>query len=348
MTPMPTRSRLTKHALFCTLVAVFASGVGCGEERAELPAPQDTAQTSSALGCVTCRNPPPIHDVWTNRGPILTCSFLSGNNLCYVKGMPLIKQDGTDTDPLDWDVSPFGGEACANASHTMIMSAAWANRTTTARPDGRSGNFVDLPPQNMNGRGSFVVRENAKNNLEWYSHWGVSAPSDGYPAYSMQNLLYDMDPGSSLLWPDGCGINNWWSCGVYNNFGLTYWDEIDGSSVSWFNSAFLQSQQDNGYVAMISFYWPTTTTTWSGGRPVITYELQNPHKVAVNGYYRGQSYDLNINDPGSGNMVRARIGTKTPNSVEVLPGGAASWPTLEFEGGTGVNLITEIDYVWMK
>jgi len=341
-----------RSSLFSLLLVGAAACGDLGE------ADQPEATGESAQGALT--------DTWTKRGQVLTCSKNSGYKLCNVKNMPLIAQGGTPTDPLDADVAPFGGIACANASHMMMMSAAWNNRTTNPTPTDRTKTFLSLPARNKAGRGSWILRENAKNNGSWFTQWGK--PYQYTRPYSMQNFIYDLDPPSTVLWGDNCTLNDWWTCSAYNNYVMTNKEYVGPDSSSYFNSTHVQDAQDDGNVVMLSFYWQDYTVSWpTPDHYVVTYALTGDkgHKVAVNGYYKGQAYDLVINDPGSGTTVRARIGLKTKTAYhvtayrqdgtlgdvlaeEALPYGAASWPTLEIEGVPGPNMIVQFDSMWMR
>ncbi len=330
-----------------------------------------------AAGAAASAQPTPPAPTGRHRvGQQLSCT--STETDCLVRNMPLIAQCGSAADPVDADVAFACGAACATTSHTMVLSAAYANRTSTrAYPvASRSGQFFALPAKNARGRNSFMMRENAKNNRSYYPANGLPTPAETYPAYSMQNAIYDLAPQpwiflrslneSTKLSPLGCDVDAWWTCETTNNFGKTRFD-FDVAGKTTFDNAHFKQKQDADWVTMISFFHETLEVHHSGIVSYYEYKLVNPHKVAVNGYvYDAAPEDgwIRINDPGAGAKRKAKVKTlysgvhdtvvnaPTPmvvhRTVTTLPNNATAWPYLKYSDEAELKLFEGVDYVNMN
>jgi len=303
---------------------------------------------------------PPIQAPPTfSRGRQLSCSTQTS---CTVKNMPLVAQCGSAADPVDADVTFACGAGCATTSHMMLISAAWANRNAgSTYPIGsRSSSFLALPPVNANGRNSWILRVNSKNNGSYWAANPKAFHQFGavYPAYSLQNAVYDRAPASTVLSPAGCDINQWWTCEATGPDAQSWWQSPFNDTR--LNNTHFKTMQDNGWVTMISFFHQTRTVFVNGATAFIEYKAVNPHKVAVNGYNYTDNlngtYALRINDPGAGIRRSAWIGIKYAGTVvsggvtmvTALPWGAASLPYLKYSDENEIKLMELVDYIWMR
>jgi hypothetical protein len=302
-----------------------------------------------------------------NRGRLLTC-VPSGS--CMVKQMPLVAQCGTATDPPDADVQFYCGVACATTSMNMIMSAAYANRTSTRayRSTTRSPTFFALPTGNKNGRNSYIPRAATQRDGSYYTANGLPTPSSLPAAYTMQNAIYDFAPTTnpllppfSTISPSGCGINNWWSCATSNPYGKYFWTGWLLTNNTTLDNQFVVTKQNDGWATMFSFFHQTISGYTSGITTFIEYRQVNAHKVAASGY---TSTAIRINDAGNGLSRLATIGIKyagtvhqfaqTPvgpilvhSTVTSLPLGASSQPYLKFSDENEIKLLDALDHIGM-
>jgi hypothetical protein len=290
-----------------------------------------------------------------NRGRQLSCVL---DTMCSVKNMPLVAQCGSAADPVDADVKYSCGVGCATTSHMTIISAAWANRNAgSAYPAGaRTTKFLNLAPVNAGGRNSWILRENSKNNGSyWVENPKAYKPPGTYPAYSMQNAVYDRAPASTTLDPAGCGLNNWWTCNAWGPDAQTYFIYTPNNTT--LNNDHFKVNQDAGWVMMVSFYHQSKKQYQNGATTFIEYNFGAPHKVAVNGYnYSDASYPVRINDVGGGTRRSAGIGIMYAGTVikggaaisTALPGRPSSMPYLKYSDENELKFVDYVDYIWMR
>jgi hypothetical protein len=246
----------------------------------------------------------------------------------------------------------------------MLIAAAYANRDagSTYVAGSPSANFVSLPPRNAAGSNSWIMRVNAmQNGSYWTAHPEiVKNPMGVYPAYSLQNAVYDFSPATTTLSPANCGINKWWTCQAKNTHGQSwaYGSLVNNTTL---NNSYFKTDQDAGWTAMVSFSH-TAVRVWTNGSTTY-YDYRDPatpHKVAVNGYNYvtnlDSEYGLRINDPGSGTQRQAKIGIKYASTIvsngttiiTVLPGNAASLPYLKYSDENAIKLMESVDELWLK
>ena len=219
---------------------------------------------------------------------------------CVVKNMPLLLQ----TDPrLDSDVADSGPNGCFDTSLVTVILTALANRTTTQPLKGRTKEFVEVPASK--------TAPKEVEQLSWYyrvgkQYWADEKDKNGKRIQPLYLSEAHADLGGKIKEP--CDPYTWADCkDATSQFGHTFYKYADGNE-NWTNEYITKKMRD-GYAVLIAYERFKPSIVVEKGRKFVKFVPAGLHKVVFSGYQLGHKYPLLINDVGSGQQFRVRLGT---------------------------------------